>query len=231
MLSCHKLKRRFAQRSAVKLGTKPFLYGCALETLWPKFTHFGHVSLTDSTNYYNTQLGGVFLLAMSTVAAIMVPQALNRPKEEGGGKLAAKKTADRLIGWGLILGICFGGLQLACLPLLNFFSPLPEVQEAAVLPSIIGAVLQIINGVVFIAEGIMQGHQEFGLLARNSAVSAACLVGFLYFFGSTLPGVWGSFWAFNISRLLFALHHHFIAGPLAPCNMANADDDTTSKFG
>ena len=40
-----------------------------------------------------------------------------------------------------------------CSVIFQVFSPLPEVQEAARLPSIIGAVLQIINGVVFIGEG------------------------------------------------------------------------------
>jgi len=55
-----------------------------------------------------------------------------------------------------VLGVCLGALQLLCLPLLSLFSPLKEVQQAARLPSVVAAALQLINGVVFIGEGIQQ---------------------------------------------------------------------------
>jgi hypothetical protein len=58
-------------------------------------------------------------------------------------------TASLLL-WGVILGVVLGSLQLLCLPLLSVFSPLAEVQQAARLPSVIGAFLQLLNGVVFI---------------------------------------------------------------------------------
>eukprot|EP01037_Dinobryon_pediforme_P028558 gene28558-31888_t len=109
------------------------------------------------------QLGGVVLLAMSTVASIVVPSEVAKAKrlsEEASSKIVdlrdARFAADRLLRWGAVLGVVLGSLQLLCLPLLNVFSPLKEVQQAARLPSIIGAALQLINGVVFIGEGIQQ---------------------------------------------------------------------------
>ena len=43
--------------------------------------------------------------------------------------------------------------------LLGLFTTVPEIQEAARLPSFIAASQQGLNGVAFVAEGMMQGHQ------------------------------------------------------------------------
>lgn len=58
-----------------------------------------------------------------------------------------------------------GALQLAALPLLAVFTPIAEVQRAARVPSMLGAVLQLINGITFIGEGVMVGTQSFAPLA------------------------------------------------------------------
>ena len=54
-----------------------------------------------------------------------------------------------MLCWGGFAGILLGVLQLLAIPVLSLFSPLPEVQEAAKLPSMIGAALQIVNGIGF----------------------------------------------------------------------------------
>jgi len=91
------------------------------------------------------QLGGIFLLALSTVAAIIVPSEAAKALKENrsDGLSSAKFAADRLLTWGAVLGVALAGVQLLCLPLLGVFSPLPEVQQAARLPSVIGAALQV----------------------------------------------------------------------------------------
>ena len=43
------------------------------------------------------------------------------------------------------------------------------MQRAAVVPSILGAILQLINGITFIGEGVMVGTQSFGPLATFQA--------------------------------------------------------------
>lgn len=164
------------------------------------------------------QLGGIFLLALSTVAAIIVPSEAAKALKENrsDGLSSAKFAADRLLTWGAVLGVALAGVQLLCLPLLGVFSPLPEVQQAARLPSVIGAALQVINGVVFIGEGIQQGNQYFGHLAACTAVATVGMLLSLKTFGSSLAGVWGSFAVFNLVRLAGVLNHHFRVGPLAP---------------
>lgn len=159
------------------------------------------------------QLGGVVLLALSSCASILVPQRMHR--KEDGGKRAAREVADRLLVWGLYAGVAFGALQLAALPLLGVFTPIQAVQDAARVPSILGAVLQFINGVVFVGEGIMQGHQAFEQLAINTAVATGLLLISLHFFGGSLEGVWASFYVFNFTRVTGCLRHHFRQGPLA----------------
>jgi hypothetical protein len=75
---------------------------------------------------------------------------------------------------------------------------------------------------VFVAEGLMQGHQAFARLAGGMCVSTALMLGALKVWGSTLEGVWGCFFVFNISRLAFGLRHHFFDGPLAPSKLRAA---------
>ena len=149
------------------------------------------------------QLGGVVLFALSSVAAMLVPSTLNSPAESGGGKRGAKLVADRMLGWGLAAGLLLAGCQLLALPLLNVFTP-----------AVIGSLLQLINGVTFVAEGVMQGHQAFFPLALNAFVASAGLVASLNLFGHTLPGVWCGFGVFNSIRFLGAMRHHLVTGPL-----------------
>ena len=167
------------------------------------------------------QLGGVFLLAFSSVAAIIVPAELSKSGVEPSAALrSTTATADRLLRWGVVLGVALSLCQLSALPLLKVFSPLPAVQEAARLPSMIGAALQIINGVVFIGEGIQQGTGGFSSLAVATVVASLGMLASLRLMGNSLAGVWASFAAFNLIRLVGVLRYHFFTGPLAPRNVA-----------
>jgi Na+-driven multidrug efflux pump len=153
----------------------------------------------------------VVLFALSTVASIIIPAELNR---QGGGVSSARAAASRLLCWGLLLGAGLGIAQLAALPLLGVFTPLPEVRRAAVLPSIIGAVLQLLNGVTFVGEGVMVGTQSFGALAAGQVLATATLLAALRLAPATLPAVWGCFWVFNTIRFANVMMHHFVRGPL-----------------
>ncbi len=94
------------------------------------------------------------------------------------------------------------------------------------MPCIIGAVLQPLNGVVFVGEGLMQGHQAFLRLAAGMFVSTGAMLIALNLYGDTLAGVWFCFTVFNTFRLFFGVRHHFFDGPLAPRNI----DATVAAF-
>ena len=165
------------------------------------------------------QLGVIAILALSTLASILIPQRINAAGAGPGGKREAKKVADRLLVWGLVLGVLLGGLQASALPAIQYFTPLENVQEMARAPVLIGAVQMPLNGLVFVCEGLMQGHQAFARLAGGMFVSTALMIGALKLWGTTLEGVWFCFFVFNISRLAFGLRHHLVDGPLAPAKL------------
>jgi len=159
------------------------------------------------------QIGGVVLFALSTVASIIVPAELSSSKG-AEATAAARAAASRLLCWGVVLGALLGAAQLAALPLLGLFSTLPEVRRAAVAPSVLGAVLQLFNGVTFIGEGVMVGTQSFPALAAGQVVATAALLAGLRR-AHSLTAVWWCFWLFNGVRLANVLCHHFVRGPLA----------------
>ena len=158
------------------------------------------------------QIGGIFLLGLATVAAALVPMEI-----ETKGKRAAKNLSNRLMAWGCILGSVLGLVQIAVIPAVKAFSPLPEVQEAAKIPSIIASILQIINGMVFIGEGIMAGTQSFLTLSVSTVIATVGMLHALKIWTAKygLPGVWMSFGVFNGLRLLGVLFHQRLSGPLA----------------
>jgi Na+-driven multidrug efflux pump len=171
------------------------------------------------------QIGGVVLLALSTVAQIMVPNAMvervdKETNEKVGGLKYAKTTVNRLMSWGLILGVILGSLQLMLLPAIRKASPIQEVRDAAKLPAIIASVLQIINGLVFIGEGVMIGTGSYLQLSYSTvAATAGCLWALKVLpptFG--LAGVWLGFVVFNIMRLA-GVWLHQTRGPLSRRNI------------
>lgn len=179
------------------------------------------------------QLGGVVLLAMSLVAQTMVPNALIEKVDattgkKHGGKDDAKAVVNRLMSWGFILGGVLGAIQLAMIPLIQKSSPLIEVRQAAVMPSVLASVYQLINGLVFIGEGVMIGCGNFMQLSLSTVVATVGAMISLY----TLPniygltGVWMSFGVFNSLRLLGVWLHQTKLGPLAKANMDKAMKST-----
>jgi MATE family multidrug resistance protein len=168
------------------------------------------------------QIGGIVLLAVSTVAQIMVPNAMVERYDEAskktiGGLRSAKATSNRLMSWGFVLGCALGSLQLLLLPVMFKTTPLQEVRDAAKLPAIIASILQIINGLVFIGEGIMIGTGSFLQLSISTVIATAGCLWALWFFPPRvgLTGVWLGFGVFNMLRLVGVYIHQRINGPLS----------------
>jgi Na+-driven multidrug efflux pump len=174
-------------------------------------------------------VGGIVLLALSVVAQTVVPNELiekvdAKTGKRHGGKEDAKAVVNRLMSYGFIFGGLLGGLQLLLLPLLQKSSPLLEVRQAAVMPSILASVYQLMNGLVFIGEGVMIGCGNFMQLSLSTAVATVGSLISLYtlpnMFG--LTGVWMSFGVFNTLRFAGVWLHQTRFGPLANANMNKA---------
>ena len=118
--------------------------------------------------------------------------------------------------WGVYLGMTLGIAQLCSVPLIGVFSSIPAVIRAAKTPVVIGAALQCMNGIVFIGEGIQQGNQDFGTLAKTASFSTLLTLLDLNTFGKkSLNGVWISLTMFYIGRLLGVLKYYFFDGPFS----------------
>jgi Na+-driven multidrug efflux pump len=175
------------------------------------------------------QIGGIVLLALSTVAQTVVPNAMVErfDKEKGktvGGLEYAKATVNRLMSWGFILGIILGSFQIMLLPLIRRSTPLQEVRDAAQAPALIASVLQVINGLVFIGEGVMVGTGSYLQLSLSTvAATAGCLWALRVFPPKVgLTGVWIGFGVFNFIRLFGVWLHQTKNGPLARRNIDKA---------
>jgi len=168
------------------------------------------------------QIGGIVLLALSTVAQFIVPGDMvekvdEKTGEKSGGPKAARATVNRLMSWGLILGTILGSLQILILPKLLQASPVEEVRTAAKIPALLGSVYQCFNGLVFIGEGVMVGTGSFMQLSISTVIATlGTLVALKELpprFG--LTGVWMGFGVFNILRLAGVAVHQLYNGPLS----------------
>ena len=169
------------------------------------------------------QIGGIVLLALSTVAQTVVPNEMiekvdGKTGKKSGGIFAAKSAVNRLMSWGFLLGIGLGLLQIILLPLLQKATPMEEVRKAALIPSYLASIYQIMNGLVFIGEGVMVGCGNFLQLSLSTVVATAGTLWALRTFPPIygLTGVWMSFGVFNSLRLMGVWLHQCRNGPLSP---------------
>lgn len=165
-------------------------------------------------------LAGVALFALQSSAAALVPAALGKGDTNALGKGdtnatdQAQRVADRCLGWGLYSGIGLGLLQIACLPLVRCFSPLPAVRAATRAPTFLSALAQPINGVAFVAEGVLLGLGAFKFLAAQTAVGALVMMGLLSRAKTLSQVIYAICW-FNGIQAALSLFHHVRLSPLA----------------
>jgi len=77
--------------------------------------------------------------------------------------------------------------------------------------------LQLINGVVFVGEGLMVASGAFGKLASGQVVATGLFLLALKLAPPSLVSVWWCFWIFNSVRLLNFLNFFWFAkSPLMP---------------
>ena len=165
-------------------------------------------------------LGCVASLALSATGSILIPavraEELNNNvnnQQQQVSSLTAKQTAGRLLLWGVLVGLGITTLQILCLPIIGIFSPIPEVQAAAKLPVLIGAIMQSLFCVIWTGEGIQQGTGDFPAMAISMLLGTAGMYLSLRSFGHTLPGIWASFGILGIVRLAGTLYHYFVSAP------------------
>ena len=118
----------------------------------------------------------------------------------------ARTVSNRLIGWGLLLGVGLGaafGLLRPVLP--GFFTDDPATIAAILTVFPIVALLQPLNGFVFVGDGIYMGAERFPYLAKAmllSAGGAAIVLLLVLPMGWGLLGVWMGITTLMVLRTL-----------------------------
>lgn len=147
-----------------------------------------------------------FLLAMIVDALAIAAQALVADLAGREDALGARSLSNRLLGWGVVVGVLllFGLLASGTL-LSSAFTDDPEVQEAirSVIP--IAAGMQPLAAVVFVLDGVFLAVLAIKKLVASTAagfVAAASVLGATVVYDWGLAGVWWAITAMIVARLV-----------------------------
>jgi MATE family multidrug resistance protein len=133
-------------------------------------------------------------LALVVDALAVAAQALVSKHLGRDDVATARAVSNRLLQWGLLVGVGLGAGFFAAQPVLpEFFTDdtATIVAVLSVFPFV--ALLQPLNGIVFVWDGIYMGAEDFGYLAKAMLVSAAGAAAILFLvqpMGWGLDGVW-----------------------------------------
>jgi MATE family multidrug resistance protein len=150
------------------------------------------------------QLWGFLALVVDALA--VAAQALVAKHLGSGEADEAREVANRLLQWGLGVGLVLAVGFFALRPILPLlFTDDPDTIAAVMDIFIFVAILQPINGVVFVWDGVYMGAERFGFLAKAMAISATGAVVVLLLvrpMGWGLEGVWWGITALMLVRVV-----------------------------
>ena len=145
-------------------------------------------------------------LALVVDALAVAAQALVSKHLGADDPDAARAVSDRLVQWGLAVGVALGvGFFLLRPVLPHFFTDDPATVRALLDVYLFVALLQPLNGLVFVGDGIYMGAEAFPYLAKamiGTALVAAAVLGLVLPMGWGLRGVWGGIATLMAGRLL-----------------------------
>lgn len=159
------------------------------------------------------------LLALVVDALAVAGQALVARYRGAGDPATAREAANRLLGWGLRIGVGLAALFLALAPILpRFFTSEAEVVATILLVYPFIVFMQPLNAVVFVWDGVFLGAEDFRFLAWQMVLSAVAAAGVLLLvlpMGWGLVGVWWGMVALMLVRGLTLGWRYWFAWPEA----------------
>lgn len=193
----------------------------------------GGSGVTSGAHQVVLQVWWLTLFALDATAVAAQSLVADSLGIEGkAGRERAREVGDRCILWGVAVGGVFLAANGAvaptgAIPLL--FTDDADVAAAAAAPLGIVAALQILNGYVFVGDGIMQGAADFDYLARAMLISAGIglfaistlggggnfSLGSDDVSGGALVGVWAGIGVLQVSRAFTFWDWYKRTGPIA----------------
>lgn len=145
-------------------------------------------------------------LALLVDALAVAAQALVSKHLGSDDPGTAREVANRLVQWGLAVGVGLGLGFWALRPVLpGFFTDDPDTIAALLDVYLFVVVLQPLNGLVFVGDGIYMGAEAFPYLAKamiGTALAAAVVLLLVNPMGWGLVGVWWGIATLMVGRIL-----------------------------
>ena len=145
-------------------------------------------------------------LALLVDALAVAAQALVSKQLGADDPETARHVSNRLLQWGLVVGIVLGVGFWALRPVLpGFFTNDPDTIQALRGVYLFVVLLQPLNGLVFVGDGIYMGAEAFPYLAKamiGTALAAALVLLLVVPMGWGLTGVWWGITTLMAGRLL-----------------------------
>lgn len=146
------------------------------------------------------------LLALSLDAIAIAGQAMVGRFLGAGDAGEARRAARRMLEWGLVAGVALGLLVAAARPLLvPLFTSDAAVRRESLRVLWVVALLQPVNAIVFVLDGILIGAGDIGFLAVAMAgafVVFATAAGLVLALGGSLLWLWGAITLLMVSRFV-----------------------------
>ncbi|MGZ4693476.1 MAG: MATE family efflux transporter [Acidimicrobiales bacterium] len=145
-------------------------------------------------------------LALTLDAIAIAGQALIGRYLGAGDEASARRSGQRMLEWGVVAGVVLGGITLALRTVLPhvFTGDAAVVGVTAFLLVFVG-VMQPVNGVVFVLDGLLIGAGDLRYLAGAMLVS---FVAFLPFalavpvLGLGIGWLWAALFVFMVARMV-----------------------------
>ncbi|WP_103020474.1 MATE family efflux transporter [Salinibacter altiplanensis] len=145
-------------------------------------------------------------LALLVDALAVAAQALVSKHLGADDPESAREVANRLVQWGLAVGVVLGLGFWALRPVLpGFFTDDPDTVAVLLDVYLFVVVLQPLNGLVFVGDGIYMGAEAFPYLAKamiGTALAAAVVLLLVSPMGWGLVGVWWGIATLMVGRIL-----------------------------
>lgn len=118
-------------------------------------------------------VSSLWMLLVFALDAIAIAGQAIIGRQLGAGEVAqARSITRRMVGWGVVSGVVFGGLVLVTEPLyIGVFSPDAAVQQLVGRVLVVVAVVTPIAGVVFVLDGVLIGAGDGRYLALAGLIS------------------------------------------------------------
>jgi Na+-driven multidrug efflux pump len=114
------------------------------------------------------------LLSLALDAIAIAGQAITGKYLGAGDVAGARAATARMIVWGAVYGVVFGGVILAARPFLpGLFAAAPPVAGLLLDVLLVVALLQPVAGVVFVLDGVLIGAGDQDYLALAGVITAA----------------------------------------------------------